>query len=71
MRLFFVGDRDPPLDYQVRTAVNNKARWLKMLRKANLLQEVAKKATQQLRGAPDGDRAGPPSPGAAPEPLPA
>ena len=63
--------RDPQIDYQVRTAVKNKARWLKMLRKANLLQEVAKKAAEQLRTAPDGAGAGPPPSGAAPEPAPA
>ena len=62
---------DPQIDYQVRTAVKNKARWLKMLRKANLLQEVAKKAAEQLRAAPDGAGAGPPPSGAAPEPAPA
>ena len=28
--------RDPQVDYQARTAIRNKARWLKMLRKANL-----------------------------------
>ena len=33
--------RDPQVDYEARTAVRNKARWLKMLRKANLLQENA------------------------------
>ena len=61
--------RDPQVDYQARTAIKNKARWLKMLRKANLLQEVAKEAAAQLRGAPDGARAGPPPAGAAPEPA--
>lgn len=58
--------RDPQIDYQARTALKNKARWLKMLRKANLLQEVAQQAAKQLRPAPDA--AGPP-PGAAPEPT--
>ena len=53
-----------PLD-QARTAIKNKARWLKMLRKANLLQEVAKQAAEQLRPGPVG--AGPP--GAAPAPV--
>ena len=57
--------RDPQIDYQVRTAIKNKARWLKMLLKANLLQEVAKQAAEQLRPAPAG--AGPP--GAAPAPV--
>ena len=56
--------RDPQIDYQARTAIKSKARWLKMLRKANLLQEVAQQAAKQLRPAPDGVRAGPP-PGAA------
>ena len=44
---------DPQIDYQARMAVKNKARWLKMLRKANLLEDVAKKAADQLRAAPD------------------
>ena len=57
--------RDPQIDYQVRTAIKNKARWLKMLRKANLLQEVAKQAAEQLRPGP----AGAGSPGAAPAPV--
>ena len=39
--------RDPQIDYQARTAIKNKARWLKMLRKANLLQEVAQQAAKQ------------------------
>jgi len=51
--------RDPQVDYQARTAISNKAHWLKMLRKANLLQEVARAAAQQLGGARDGTRAGP------------
>ena len=60
---------DPQIDYQARMAIKNNARWLKMLRKANLLQDVvSRKAAEQLRGAPDGGRAGPPG---APEPLPA
>ncbi len=43
---------DPQIDYQARMAIKNKARWLKMLRKANLLQDVvSRKAT--------GGRAGP------------
>ncbi|MCY4122569.1 MAG: hypothetical protein OXG72_16795 [Acidobacteria bacterium] len=42
-----------------------------MLRKANLLQEIAKEAVEQLRTAPEGGRAGPPPSGAAPEPAPA
>ena len=51
-------------------AIKNKARWLNMLRKANLLQDVvSRKADEQLPGAADGGRAGPPS--GAPEPLPA
>ena len=60
--------RDPQIDYQARTAIKNKARWLKMLRKANLLQEVAKQAAEQLRPAAAGGRAGRP-PGAAPAPV--
>ena len=59
------------IDYQARTAIRNKARWLKMLRKANLLQEVAKETAEQLRTAPVGGRAGPPRSEAAPEPVPA
>ena len=55
----------PQIDYQARTAIKNKARWLKMLRKANLLQEVAKQAAEQLRPGP----AGAGSPGAAPAPV--
>ena len=31
---------DPQIDYQGRMAIKNKARWLNMLRKANLLQDV-------------------------------
>ena len=46
--------RDPQVDYQARTAISNRARWLKMLRKADLLQEVARAAAQQLGGARDG-----------------
>ena len=61
--------RDPQVDYQARAATRNKARWLKMLRKANLLQEVATEAAAQLGGAPDGARAGPPPTGAAPAPA--
>ena len=65
--------RDPQVDYQARTAVRNKARWLKMLRKANLLQEVARAAAEQLSGGRDGTRAGPglPPSGGASEPAPA
>ena len=64
--------RDPQIDYAAQTARKNKARWLKMLRQANLLQEVAKAAAEQLRGAPDETGAGPPpSLGGAPEPVPA
>ena len=59
------------IDDQARMAVKNKARWLKMLRKANLLEDVAKKAAEQLRAAPDPAAAGLPPPGAAPEPAPA
>ena len=45
--------------------------WLKMLRKANLLQDVVgRKAAEQRSGAATGGRAGPLS-GTAPEPLPA
>ena len=59
---------DPQLDYQARMAIKNKARWLNMLRKANLLQDVVRrKAAEQLRGAADGGRAGALS--GAPEPL--
>ena len=63
--------RDPEVDYQAQTAIRNKARWggLKMLRKANLLQEVAKAAAEQLRGAPAGTGTGPPPSGAVPEPI--
>ena len=63
--------RDPQVDYQARTAIRNKARWLKMLRKANLLQEVARAAAKQSGGGRDGTRAGtglPPS-GCASEPA--
>ena len=63
--------RDPQIDYQARMAIKNKARWLKMLRKANLLQEVAQKAAEHLRTAPEGAGAAPPSTGGAPEPVPA
>ena len=45
--------QDPQVDYQTRTANRNKARWLTMLRKANLPQEVATEAAAQLGGAPD------------------
>ena len=51
--------RDPQVDYQARTAIRNKARWLKMLRKANLLQEVARAAAKQSGGGRDGTHAGP------------
>ena len=57
--------RDPQIDYAARTATRNKARWLKMLHKANLLQEVAK-AAERLRAASDGSRA---TPGNAPAPV--
>ena len=60
--------RDPQVDYQARTAIRNKARWLKMLRKANLLQEVAREAGAQLRPSKG---AGPPPAGGPPEPVPA
>ena len=63
--------RDPQIDYQVRRAVKNKARWLKMLRKANLLQEVAKKEAEQLRPAQTGPAPDHRRQGAAPEPAPA
>ena len=64
-----VAGQDPE---QMVAGVKGKARWLKMLRQANLLQEVAKAAAKQLRGAPDETGAGPPpSLGGAPEPLPA
>ena len=52
--------RDPQVDYQARTAIRNKARWLKMLHKANLLQGVARAAAEQLRGTPDETGTGPP-----------
>lgn len=58
--------RDPQVDYQARTAIRNKARWLKMLSRANLLQEVAREAAAQLRA---GEGAGPP-PSRPPEPVP-
>lgn len=58
--------RDPQVDYQARTAIRNKARWLKMLSRANLLQEVAREAAAQLRA---GEGAGPP-PSGPPEPVP-
>ncbi len=46
---------DPQIDYEARMAIKNKARWLKMLRKANLLQHVVgRKPAEQLRGAADG-----------------
>ena len=62
---------DPQIDYQARMAIKNKARWVNMLRKANLLQDVvSRKAAEQRPGAADGGRAGPLS-GTAPEPLPA
>ena len=62
--------RDPQIDYQARTARRNKARWLKMLHKANLLQEVARAAAKQLGGQPHGTGAGPPAaPIGAPEPV--
>ncbi len=61
---------DPQIDYQARMAIKNKARWLNMLRKANLLQDVvSRKAAEQSCGAANGGRAGPLS--GAPEPLPA
>ena len=63
--------RDPPIDYQARMALKNKARWLRMLRKANLLQEVARAADAPLRRAPDRAGAGPPPSRVAPEPAPA
>ena len=65
--------RDPQIDYEAQTANKNKARWLRMLRKANLLQEVAKAAAEQLRRAPavaGVTGAGPPAtPGGAPAPV--
>ena len=63
--------RDPQVDYQARTAIRNKARWLKMLRKANLLQEVARAAAKQSAGGRDETRAGPalPPSGGASEPA--
>ena len=56
--------RDPEIDYHARTAVRNKARWLK------LLQAVARAAAEQLRREPDrtGTRP-PPSLGGAPAPV--
>ena len=63
--------RDPEVDYQAQTAIKNKARWLKMLRKANLLQEVARAAAKQSGGGRNGTRAGPglPPSGGASEPA--
>ena len=62
---------DPQIDYQTRMAIKNKARWLKMLCKANLLQDVvARQAAEKRPGVVTGGRAGPLS-GTAPEPLPA
>ncbi len=56
--------------HQARTARRNKARWLKMLHKANLLQEVARAAAKQLRSEPDGTGTGTPAaPISAPEPV--
>ena len=60
--------RDPEVDYQARTAIKNKARWVKMLRQANLLQEVAREAAARPR-APE--VAGPSPSGRPPEPVPA
>ena len=60
---------DPQVDYHARTAIRNKARWLKMLRQANLLQEVARAAAEQLRGEPNRTVTGPSPPGTAPEPV--
>ena len=51
---------DPQIDYAAQTARKNKARWLKMLHRANLLQEVARAAAEQLRGVPHETGAGPP-----------
>ena len=66
-----MGNCDPQIDYQARMAIKNKARWLNMLRKANLLQDVVgRKAAEQRSGAATGGRAGSLS-GTAPEPLPA
>ena len=62
---------DPQIDYQARIAIKNKARWLKMLRKANLLQDVVgRKPAEHRPGAATRGRAGPLS-ATAPEPLPA
>ena len=62
--------RDPQIDYAAQTARKNKARWLRMLRQANLLQDVARAAAEQLRGAPNETGAGPPpSGGGAPAPV--
>ena len=62
---------DPQIDYQARMAIKNKARWLKMLRKANLLQDVVgTKPAEHRPGAATRGRAGPLS-ATAPEPLPA
>ena len=62
---------DPQIDYQARTAIKNRARWLKMLRRANLLQDVVgRKPAEQRPGAATGGRDGPLS-GTPPEPLPA
>ena len=56
--------RDPQVDHQARTAIRNRARWLKLLRKANLLQEVARAAAKQ-----PGRRAGWDPRGAGASPL--
>ena len=61
--------RDPQIDYAARTAGRNKARWLRMLHKANLLQEVAA-AAARLSAGPDRARAAPPlAPRDAPGPV--
>ena len=60
---------DPQIDYAARTAGRNKARWLRMLHKANLLQEVAA-AAARLSAGPDRARAAPPlAPMDAPGPV--
>ncbi len=43
--------RDPQIDYEAQTANKNKARWLRMLHKANLLQQGSEAAAEQLRHA--------------------
>ena len=50
--------RDPQIDYQVRMVRRIKARWLRMLHKANLLPAVIQEANERLHAVPDATRAG-------------